>query len=588
VSDLIVADDQPATGLVPLRHGAWSCKALRLDGDDRLVVRFELADAPDWVQVTVLPASTPIRVFRRLEHCAIKYDGALTTASQSRRQEVGALVLSVGNAVDAMLAASPGATIAEALGGRRASASVTFSRELLRGMLSPEIADGVEIAEGYALSDIFPSSYLQRSQSSELELCIEFRRQSDGRRMLLIVGRRDDSRPAFASTTHFSITYLSLGVADPPGADAVRTLCAFLLQLRDHAGLSVEFPAAGSDLPTALLTAAAPDEPPAPPSSAELNLAINSECGQSCAFCSIKETSPAEDGGDPALLRYKATLESNWRSGVRVLRLNGYDPLTYSRVVDLLRYAREIGYTDVHVFSPCTVLADPDFCDAIVDALPEGRRFNVPLYSMDADAHDAMVGTPGAHARVMRAIANLVERVGGESIWILSVSLRDRLTDMVDVADFAATQGISFHPHLPYPSFESRADRFFQATPRFEQLGEVLAEAQKRGRRIDVNGMVPCVTWRHMRARGVRLRDWLDVPFQQPPVPGTEYRNDKFRHLASEDEHGAFHAATVDCPHAARCVLVDACPASVLRGYVELFGIDELQPVSLRALVEAT
>lgn len=368
----------------------------------------------------------------------------------------------------------------------------------------------------------------------------------------------------------------------------MRTLCAFVLQLRDHEGLEIEFPKAGADLPVALLPAPVSDVPPAPPNKEELNLAINSDCGQSCAFCSIKETAPAEDGGERALLRFKADLESNWRRGVRVLRLNGYDPLTFSQVLPLLRYATDVGYEETHVFSPCTVLADPDFCDRVVDAMTPGRRFNVPLYSLDPAAHDAMVGRPGAHALVLRAIENLLERVGPESIWILSVSIRERLGDLVDVARYAAKRGIAFHPHLPYPSFESRADRFFKATPRLSEVADALAVAQREGLRIDVNGMVPCLTMRAMRTAGIRVRDWIDVPERQPPVPGTEYRDEKFRHLASEEEHGAFHAATVDCPYAPECVLAEACPASLLRGYVELFGIDEIKPVSLRELIDAS
>ena len=74
---------------------------------------------------------------------------------------------------------------------------------------------------------------------------------------------------------------------------------------------------------------------------------------------------------------------------------------------------------------------------------------------------------------------------------------------------------------------------------------------------------------------------------KKPPLPGTEYRDERFRHRAGEAEHAAFHASSVPCPHESKCVLASACPGEVLRSYAELYGLDELRAVSLRDLVEA-
>ena len=572
--------------LVPLRLGGFSCKALVLDGDDRLTARFEAQGSADWIEVTVLPLETPGAVFRRLERCAVRYRGALAVRTPERRDEVSRLVMAVALSIDTLMGLHPGKTIAEALGRRREKGKWVFGREALRGMLSPEIVVGEPGVEGFSLGDVYPGSYLQKSHDGLLDLVLDFRREADSRRLLLIVSRRDDTKPAFATTTHFSIKHLSLGAVDPPGADAVRALVGFILQLRDHEGLEVVFPDVLADVAPALLpeVAAAPIDRP----DEVLNLAIDAECGQSCVFCSIKETAPAEDGADRALARLLADLVSNRQRGVRKVRINGYDPLGFSHIVELLRRSKDLGYIEAHIFSPCTRLADATFCNEVIDALPEGKRFHVPLYSTRPEVHDRIVGQTGAFARVIRAIDNLLSRLSPSDVWILHVATKDALNELEGLSKFAADRGLAFHPHMPYPSFESRTDRYFSAAPRMTEVAEAIVKPLGRGERVFVQGVVPCVVFQRMRNERAPLRVWLDAPERRPPLPGTEYRDERFRHRAGEADHAAFSASAVPCPHESRCVLASACPGEVLRSYAELYGLDELRPVSLKDLVEST
>jgi hypothetical protein len=222
----------------------------------------------------------------------------------------------------------------------------------------------------------------------------------------------------------------------------------------------------------------------------------------------------------------------------------------------------------------------------VIAALPPKRRFIVPLYAMQADVHDRVVGRAGAHALVMQAIEHLTARLGPEGVWIITVVVQQDLDALADVARFAEQRGFVFSSHMPYPSFESKADRYFQAVPRMTEVAAAVVAGHQRGIRFGVRGLVPCVVFQQMRAAGVPTRDWLFV-LQQPQVlPGTEYHDEKIRHRASPAGHGAFHAAAVPCPHAGACVLAQVCPGALLRSYVQLHGIDELSPVSLRELVE--
>lgn len=594
--------------LVPLgdNRGGWTCRSIKLSEDGaRLSVRFEAPASGDHVDVVVLPRDTDDRVFQRLEHCAVRYSGKINRPSDERRQEVAAIVASVGGSVNAriedLLAAgeTPPISIARALGRREGRRTVVFGRDSLRALLSPEIREGVEIADGWALADIYPTSYFQEAATRGLQLVLDFRNHIDERRFRMVVGPIDPDKRAFAQSANLALTYMSTGVTTPKDIDNLCTLVAFTLQLRDHEGLSFEFPSVDADVAGHLLAYEAPD--PAQDAAASgkmLNLAISAECQQQCQFCSIKEIAPAlsaeEEAGDAVYARLEADLLSNRRAGVRHLRVNGYDPLRYARILEILEYARELGYDRVDVFSPCTALADPEFFEAVLARLPEDTTFHVPMYGVEPATHDRVVGRKGAFELVSRALELLLARLGPQRVRILSVVTKTSKDELINLAAFAAQRHLGFSAHFAYPSYESRQDRYFTAAPsQSETVEAILAARAQRAegarplpRWYAVEGLSPCVMFRPAQEAGLRLTDWLDVP-ERAILVGTEYREESFRHRAEESDHAAFDPPTIPCPHAERCVLRQACPAEFLRSYVELYGIEEFVPVTLRELVES-
>lgn len=568
---------------MPLGLGSWHCSWIRLDDDGReLVVRFGRPGTSDWIEVSVFPSSPHRGAFRTLEHCSVAYRGSLRNKDEAVRVEVAALVMAVASAVDQRLAVDPSRTIAEALGRGAERRKLVFGRDALLSLLAPDIVLGRELLGGWRLEDVYPTSHLREAASDELVLVLDFKHDTDARRMLFEVGRRDDARPVMKATANLQVSHLALGAATPAGGEALVALVAFVLDLHDHAGLEIKFPDVASDV-AALLPAAGMTTPDA--AEQTLNLAINADCEQSCTFCSVRELLPAADGADAAFARISADLESNLQRGVRRVRINGYDPLGYGRILDVLRHARDIGYEHADVFSPFTRLADEQFCAEVVASLPPSRAFFVPVYGANAAAHDAVVGTPGAFAKLERALDNLTKSCPDAEIRWLCVATRDGLPALLDLARYAREQGYVLSVHMPYPSSESRTDRFFSSSPQQSAVAEVAAAGQAEGLAIRVNGVLPCVYFRTMAARGVPLERWLALDDEKQRLPGTEYRDKRFVHRAKEAGQDSFHAATVPCPHVATCALSGACPREILRSYVEAFGMEEFAPVSIAELV---
>lgn len=572
---------QTSLSLFAAEPNGWVCERVELPDDGSLHARFRSPSDADWIEIVVAPLGARGPVFQRFSRCQVRYVGHLTARTDARRREVLALVIGLAQVVDARLAERPGASIAEALGRPRRAAPIVFGPKAIRELLgldetSPRIA-------GFRLADVYPSSNVRTTVVRPLDVVLDFRRDEDERRALLVIGPRDDRTPAFLHTAHFSLSFLSAGLSEAAGVETLRAYIGFLLQVRDTPGMDVTFPA--SIEPT--FAAPALPEPPARPDDPTLvvNLAIGSDCGQRCAFCSVKETWPAEDGGEPALRSFLAELSDKRREGVHKVRINGYDPLAFSRILDVLRHATALGYTEAQVFSPCTRLADEAFCDAVLDALPRSRRFYVPIYGATAEVHDTVVGVPGAFSAVTRALDLLVRKEGPRAVSLLSVLVRKNLPHVGELLALARRRGLEMSMHLPYPSFESRADRYYTAAARQSDVVAAVrdaAGAPSDGRFLQLEGVAPCVTWAAMKDSGAPVSRWLRLPSEKPLLPGTEYRDPRYHH---RDAGSAFQARSVPCPHAASCALSTVCPGEVLRGYADLYGLEELRPVPLAEVV---
>jgi hypothetical protein len=97
-------------------------------------------------------------------------------------------------------------------------------------------------------------------------------------------------------------------------------------------------------------------------------LAIDAPCRQQCAFCSVQRYVRPSDGGDEELARILQDLRTARERGIREVRLNGIDPLAFSRVLDVVRAVTDLGFPELSVYSPAaasrTTRSGASFCAA--------------------------------------------------------------------------------------------------------------------------------------------------------------------------------------------------------------------------------
>ncbi|MBX3273558.1 MAG: radical SAM protein [Sandaracinaceae bacterium] len=319
-----------------------------------------------------------------------------------------------------------------------------------------------------------------------------------------------------------------------------------------------------------------------------LNLAVDADCGQACAFCSVKEYQPPSDGGAEERARLERELALARRAGAREVRLNGIDPLAFSEVLPLVASMRAQGFERLTVLSTGRRFADAAFARRLVAAAPAALTVVVPLYGLDAQTHDRVTGRPGAFDEVRRAIDVLQDVLTPPGALVLStVVVRDNVDELPRLLAHADALGVPMHVHLPYPMTQSPHDRWRDAAlAEADVLARVLAVSASERVRRELAHLVahPCLLLREEQARGLPLLSLREVGAPRH-LHGTEYRSLAFVHVGSDPTgEPAFAAATVPCPHLTACALAPACAGEQYALYVDRYGWAELAPISPQAL----
>lgn len=477
--------------------------------------------------------------------------------------------------------------------------------------LAPELTVGGAPIAGCSLRAIYLPPVGRRQAVDFGSLVLEFEREGELHRLRLSVGGREGfGRVGTAlSLDVMGVTGELDGMA--LGATSLASWLLTLLRLKGAEELVVTVPTRAEELralnfpldraapSSAWSGTSAPGAEPSLQTPPALNLAIDSDCHQACAFCSVKSYVKPSDGGADELANIRFQLRSAREQGVDEVRLNGIDPLTFSRVLDVVSAVREHGFRRLTVYSPCRRLADDAFRAEFLKRAPPELTITVPLYGTSAKTHDRVTGSLGSYLEARRAFDALLEASRANPkvrLHVSTVVVTHNVNELAALAAFVRELGIELHPHVPYPMRQTTRDPYAESAVRereivrafLDDLGRFTRSDDKRWA-LNLLGLAvqhPCLLAREESARRLPVFGAGDTD-QRPMLPGTEYRAaQRFVHdsggAATADD--AFAVTTVPCPHVDRCALAPICPGEHYAVYQQLFGLDEFEPVSPRAL----
>lgn len=364
---------------------------------------------------------------------------------------------------------------------------------------------------------------------------------AQGRRLVVFCERRVEGAACLAATRYLSVSYYAEAGVDSAEAARVTRGLALALGARE-AELSPEQVAE-----VLAFSGRALGNP-----RRALELRINRECNEECAFCNTPARSEAiltDPAGVEALLRAEAA------SGCRSVLFTGREPTLEPRLEAYLRLATELGYEHRRVQTNGTAFAS---AEVVARLLAAGmNEVEVSFHTANPETFERLVGRRNLLDRTERGIRNvLAAGLRCQLVMVITRLNAGELPELVRglAARFPGLERIVLSPVAPVGDAATRPELW----PRLDELGAVTSEALVAATEAGLAAQVPS-------------RCGLPVCLLAPAVRplSDELANEP----GSTLEAGKAHAATCgSCELRARCT-------GVWTPYLAEFGAGALRPI---------
>jgi MoaA/NifB/PqqE/SkfB family radical SAM enzyme len=276
---------------------------------------------------------------------------------------------------------------------------------------------------------------------------------------------------------------------------------------------------------------------------------VNFHCNQACEFCFVSTHLPPATGD-----AVRAAIAAAAREGARVT-LSGGEPTLNPELADYVRLAKSLTKTPVEIQTNAVLLDDPARARALADAgLDEAF---VSLHAATAATSNAITEAPGTFERTVVGIDNLV--AVGVRVTLNFVMCQLNYAELVPYVRMIAARWPCAHATISFVAPSSDVVPHTQKViPRYSDvLPHLVAATEEAARlRVVVDG----------------FQSMCGLPLCL--VPHGPERLHAIAHLADED-----HSEFVKPEPCRACALEPRC-YGLRRGYAELYGTSELQPVS--------
>lgn len=167
-----------------------------------------------------------------------------------------------------------------------------------------------------------------------------------------------------------------------------------------------------------------------------IDLKVGFRCNNLCHFCvqGDKRTRLPSKPGESL----RASLEEGRKAGATGVVFTGGEPTLHQEVVELVRHARGLGFTDVQIQSNGRTFCYEKFCRSLIEA--GATEFSPSLHGSTAAIHDFLTGAPGAFLQTVSGIRNLKKL--GQRVLTNSVITKANYRDLPALARLFVALGV--------------------------------------------------------------------------------------------------------------------------------------------------
>ncbi len=166
---------------------------------------------------------------------------------------------------------------------------------------------------------------------------------------------------------------------------------------------------------------------------------LNPYCSIHCLFCGSKRRVTGDELREQEILVLK-NLEFFKSEGIEEIEISGSDPLEYEKIVELIEYIKEEGFSSVRLSTNGVRLSDPVFFNELISSGLNAIR--IPIYGSESKIHDSVTQTPGSFDDVTVGIRNLIEKTPEIKIQLSCLIMKQNRDDLCKIVDFVSEMGI--------------------------------------------------------------------------------------------------------------------------------------------------
>ena len=280
---------------------------------------------------------------------------------------------------------------------------------------------------------------------------------------------------------------------------------------------------------------------------------VNFHCNQACRFCFVSTHLPPAADAD-----IEAAIDDIGARG-GIVALSGGEPTLNPRLPELVRRAKAAGVLEVELQTNAVRLAEPGLAQTLADAGVDVAF--VSLHGASADVSDAITEAPGTHARTLEGIDRLrATRIRVRLNFVLCAINHHEFPSFVELVA-ARWPGVAINVSFVAPSTDL-VPRTSALIPRYRDVLPSLAIGLRAATRlhVDIGG----------------FDSMCGIPLCL--VPGDLRPFFALAEVSPGYDQGEFLKPAA----CGQCVLEPRC-FGIRRGYAELYGTAELEPVRSRS-----
>jgi len=221
-----------------------------------------------------------------------------------------------------------------------------------------------------------------------------------------------------------------------------------------------------------------------------IDLKVGFACNNHCHFC-VQGDKRLKWGAKPAE-ELRRVLEQG-RPAAHAVVFTGGEPTLRKDILDLVAYAKALGYTTIQIQTNGRMFAHKRFCEQIIAA--GANEFSPALHGHVAALHDYLVSVPGAWSQTVQGIKNL--KALGQFVITNSVVTKSNYRHLQDLARLLVALGVDqFQFAFVHPT-GTAGKEFFSVVPRMAMAAPYIAAGLdvglRAGRRVTTEAVPYCI-----------------------------------------------------------------------------------------------